>query len=658
MCSNYFGQKVFEAENDWKTFIKAVAGNLEKGWNVTVDKMRYLVLKEVEVELGCEEFERIVESIYGSDSSLPSSPSSSDSSVDSVASSDEHKQRIERVSIKSTTFNSTVGVDATIKEQMKGGKVPSTITGVAPWAFGNAGRPPSFKSSLPPQNQRKGFNPPATITGVAPWAQPSSSPSPLKPSFKKPKPTPPSPSKPSKNFQQYLTSITPPPSTSSPWSLTQLSPHPTLLPSLKFHSLVFGQTLGSGTFSTVKYARKIMKKSSRSTWDEYAVKIIDTNTVEKHSYSINIVREISVLKVMTARCFTRLVSSFRYSGKCYLVMEYCGRDLFDLVVENGSLDLESSRFVMGECAVGLEEVKRLGIVYGDFKPENVMITESGHVKIGDFGGARPYTPSAKELIKNIMKKENLSNLRNGDWKTDPEEKRDIPTSDTKESLEDSDSDYRVEGTASYLPPEVIRGSFPNFGADVWGWGCVLFFCMTGKPPLMEFDDESTMKKVVEFADGGGDIFDGEDVEEMAEEVIRGCCEVDEGKRLSIEGVIGHEWFENIDVYKLYDSTPPEMNVGKVKKGMVDEKWKRRQHSMIWSPTNERYDFDEESTSLEKGDKGEEERFLREPYYDIDDDNSGEEKYMILCDEEKEEEEKGIEGLDFIEEDEEEKGDDF
>ena len=101
-----------------------------------------------------------------------------------------------------------------------------------------------------------------------------------------------------------------------------------------------------------------------------------------------------------------------------------------------------------------------------------------------------------------MKKENLSNLRNGDWKTDPEEKRDIPTSDTKESLEDSDSDYRVEGTASYLPPEVIRGSFPNFGADVWGWGCVLFFCMTGKPPLMEFDDESTMKKVVEFADGG------------------------------------------------------------------------------------------------------------------------------------------------------------
>ena len=129
-------------------------------------------------------------------------------------------------------------------------------------------------------------------------------------------------------------------------------------------------------------------------------------------------------------------------------------------------------------------------------------------------------------------------------------------------------------------------------------------------------------------------------------------------RVSIEGVIGHEWFENIDVYKLYDSTPPEMNVGKVKKGMVDEKWKRRQHSMIWSPTNERYDFDEESTSLEKGDKGEEERFLREPYYDIDDDSSGEEKDMILCDEEKEEEEKGIEGLEFIEEDEEEKGDDF
>jgi hypothetical protein len=34
---------------------------------------------------------------------------------------------------------------------------------------------------------------------------------------------------------------------------------PTLLPSLKFHDLVFGNELGSGSFSTVKYARQIMR---------------------------------------------------------------------------------------------------------------------------------------------------------------------------------------------------------------------------------------------------------------------------------------------------------------------------------------------------------------------------------------------------------------
>lgn len=43
------------------------------------------------------------------------------------------------------------------------------------------------------------------------------------------------------------------------WYLTQAAPTPTLLPSLKFHDLVFGNVLGEGAFSTVKYARQVIR---------------------------------------------------------------------------------------------------------------------------------------------------------------------------------------------------------------------------------------------------------------------------------------------------------------------------------------------------------------------------------------------------------------
>ena len=59
----------------------------------------------------------------------------------------------------------------------------------------------------------------------------------------------------------------------SSWAVAQLSESPMLLPDLKFHDLVFGHELGSGAFSTVKYARRIIKTLTRSLWPEYAVKV-------------------------------------------------------------------------------------------------------------------------------------------------------------------------------------------------------------------------------------------------------------------------------------------------------------------------------------------------------------------------------------------------
>ena len=56
---------------------------------------------------------------------------------------------------------------------------------------------------------------------------------------------------------------------------------PTLIPDLMFHDLVFGRDLGSGSFSCVKYAKRIVRGTSASMWPEYAVKVISTEMIRR-----------------------------------------------------------------------------------------------------------------------------------------------------------------------------------------------------------------------------------------------------------------------------------------------------------------------------------------------------------------------------------------
>ncbi len=57
----------------------------------------------------------------------------------------------------------------------------------------------------------------------------------------------------------------------------------------------------------------------------------------------------------------------------------------------GSLDEASTRFLIGEVVAALSSIHDAGFVYGDLKPENIVLTTSGHAKLADFGAVRPLT---------------------------------------------------------------------------------------------------------------------------------------------------------------------------------------------------------------------------------------------------------------------------
>jgi len=126
----------------------------------------------------------------------------------------------------------------------------------------------------------------------------------------------------------------------------------------------------------------------------------------------------------------------------YLVMEYVpGRTLRALLRERGWLPWQEALRVMDPVLAGLAAAHRAGIVHRDVKPENVLITADGRVKVVDFGLARASAA--------------VGNTRAG----------------------------MIIGSVSYIAPEQVTGAPTDARTDVYAAGIMLFEMLTGRVPF-------------------------------------------------------------------------------------------------------------------------------------------------------------------------------
>jgi serine/threonine-protein kinase len=127
----------------------------------------------------------------------------------------------------------------------------------------------------------------------------------------------------------------------------------------------------------------------------------------------------------------------------YLVMEFLDGQPLDRILEKGSLPFPRACSLVAEVACALAAAHRKGVIHGDVKPANVLITDDGRVKLMDFGMAR------------------LASHDSGD--------------------------SPLLGTPAYWCPEQILGKPQDARSDLFSLGVVLYEIVTGKRP---FDAES------------------------------------------------------------------------------------------------------------------------------------------------------------------------
>ena len=128
------------------------------------------------------------------------------------------------------------------------------------------------------------------------------------------------------------------------------------------------------------------------------------------------------------------------NGLAYLVMEYVpGRTLRDLLRERGTLTPRQALALLDAVVEGLAAAHDAGLIHRDVKPENVLLSEDGRIKIADFGLARAVTTST-----------NTGTL---------------------------------VGTVAYLAPELVTGGGADERSDVYSAGIMLYELLTGSQPF-------------------------------------------------------------------------------------------------------------------------------------------------------------------------------
>ncbi len=164
---------------------------------------------------------------------------------------------------------------------------------------------------------------------------------------------------------------------------------------------------------------------------------------------IRFYNEVHISTRLNNNNIVKIYDIFDENNSFVIVMEYIpGKNLKQLIKERGTLEKEEAIFIMKQIINAVKSAHKANIIHRDLKPQNVIVEDSGMVKVVDFGIAT--TPDSYCLTET----------------------------------------NNIIGSIQYLAPEVIQGSKADEKSDIYALGIIFFEMLVGELP---FNDKNPLK---------------------------------------------------------------------------------------------------------------------------------------------------------------------
>ena len=269
--------------------------------------------------------------------------------------------------------------------------------------------------------------------------------------------------------------------------------------------------IGTGGFG------EVYKAMHNTTYQIYAIKIIDytKDCANKNNICFNyhsIQQETSVMRLVSNNDYILKYYGSYYSCKSntiWLILEYCScGSAVDLMLSmDRTLSEVEVATIMEMVLKGLVGIHKINLIHRDIKGSNILLSEDGYAKLGDFGVGIKLT----------------------------------------------DEEFRTskKGSPYWMSPQVVSNEKYDTKTDIWSLGITCVELVEGEPPNGSVKPREVMEKIRTAPPRVEEIIDTNEHTDEFIDFVGKCLEIDPSKRPTAEQLLNHKFITTLSQGREY-----------------------------------------------------------------------------------------------------------
>eukprot|EP00667_Euglena_gracilis_P010073 EG_transcript_10250 len=288
--------------------------------------------------------------------------------------------------------------------------------------------------------------------------------------------------------------------------------------------------IGKGAFGEVRLCRKKNEPGSQI----MAMKKLKKEEMMNRNQIQHVRAERDVLVEATHGnpWVVELFYAFQDATFLYIIMEYLpGGDMMTWLIKKDVFAEVDVRFYIAELALAVHSIHHMKYVHRDLKPDNILLSRDGHIKLSDFGLAKQFGASER-----FSYDENFQ----------PNTGEDMTYSEKHLSWQQNRRKmfFSTVGSPGYIAPEVLMKKGYGPECDWWSVGVIMYEMLVGYPPFYAEDPMQMCHKIVRWSEYLA--FPAEShLSPAAVSLIRGLL-CDPEQRMGFDSMLLHPFFSGID----------------------------------------------------------------------------------------------------------------